>query len=144
MRRGSWKNRPGRLNAGINLSPLLDVLFNLIFFFILATTFRDENVQIEVHLPGSVSADNQLKNRAPPVIIVTGENVVYYLNRALDDAQLQKELRTLVALGHQVVILRGDSGASYGRIYHLFDLCKQAGFRDVLLEGKRVSELGAG
>ena len=138
MSRASWGTRPGRLSAGINLNPLLDVLFILIFFFILSTTFRDENVQIEVRLPGSVSAADRLRSRNPPVIVVSGENAVFIFARQLDDEQLRKELRTLVALGHQAVVLRGDARASYGRIYHVFDLCKQMGFREVLLDGKRA------
>ncbi len=138
MSRASMGTRPGRLSASIILNPLRDILFILIFFFILSTTFRDENVQIEVRLPGAVSAEDRLRSRNPPVIVVSGENAVFVFSRQLDDKQLRRELRTLVGLGHQAVILRGDERASYGRIYHVFDLCKQMGFREVLLDGKRA------
>ena len=35
----------------VNLTPMLDVIFNLLFFFILATTLRQDYLEIAVDLP---------------------------------------------------------------------------------------------
>ena len=65
MRRRSMLEGPA---GNLNLTPLLDIIFNLIFFFVLATTIRDqaEERQIEICLDEWSSGEHEASVKERP------------------------------------------------------------------------------
>ena len=49
-------DRSGERDVGINLTPLIDVVFLLLIFFLTATTFSSEEVEMDLELPEAASA----------------------------------------------------------------------------------------
>lgn len=131
--------RPRRrrlLTPGINLTPLLDVIFNLVFFFLLATTLRREEVYTKVSLP---SSELQASASGPTTSIsLDRDGRIFFQNREYGEDEL---LQTLIDLGREgltEITLRGDEEVNFGRFHRLIELCKRAGLEAVNVAAEKV------
>lgn len=120
-------------NHGINLTPLIDVIFQLLIFFMLASTLIKPNM-IELDLPESTSG---VKNQEPDLIAVTyrrlGDKAEITLNRdALDNlGALAEGLRKLRRPGDEAmhrVDIQIDREVSYQDVIAVIDTVRDAGF----------------
>lgn len=128
-------NRQG-LNRGvdINLSPLIDIVFLLLIFFVVTTVFVEET-GVEVQKPTATSA-KQLEKKSILIALSRDGDIVYGgrsvgLNavRGLVARQLQER--------NAPVILIGDARAQLGVLVDLIDECKLAGARNVSIAAER-------
>ena len=126
-------HRRVRLTPGIALTPMLDVIFNLIFFFILATTIRDETFQMSILLPSSGSAGQSVEEQAP-AITLDPEGRTYFKGRPMVDAELELELNYIAGKGGREIAIRGDRRVDYGRVVEVMDICRRSGILDIALE----------
>jgi biopolymer transport protein ExbD len=117
-----------RQTNALNLMPLIDVVFNLLIFFLVATQFSQEEKALDVRLPESHEA--KPITRAPKILVVN----VHPDGRLLLGRNEVKEQRLLAVLRtsranfpHQIVELRGDTAAFYGRMVRVISLCLEAG-----------------
>jgi len=122
------------LEPGINLTPLLDAIFNLVFFFLLATTLRREEVEARVQLP---PAESGLSRPAPMPELTVDAHETIYLNGVTiaDEEKLEAELAQLASEGVREIAIRGDETVRYGLIRRLMDLCGRAGLDALYLTG---------
>jgi len=123
--------RQKRRDEGINLTPLIDVVFLLLIFFMVATTFTSE-ARLEVQLPeakGNQSADEQQKN-IEIIIDSTGGyavNGTTLVNR--DTATLVNALRQAGKADISLpVIITADGKASHQSVIRAMDAAGRAGF----------------
>ena len=123
--------------AGINLTPLLDMIFNLIFFFILATTIRQTQAYLDVRLPRASEARRAESQRKTVVLIVTKENHLYLNDRQISADVLEKELKSLSPHDVDQIILKGDAMAHHETIVRVLDACAKAGHVGVSVEVKK-------
>jgi biopolymer transport protein ExbD len=133
-----------RLQPGINLTPMLDVLFNLIFFFILATNIRDESLQMEISLPRVRSATTADEADRIPVVTIGAAGAIEFKGRTMVEEEFQLELRALVRDGVRHVRLRCDEMAPTGQAVRVMDACKLAGLEGCLLDALPASDLTPG
>ncbi len=114
----------------INLTPLIDVVFLLLIFFMVTTTFTQET-RLAVNLP---EADGEPVEQAPSSIeISVSEGGSYAIDgRALVNAQLDTLMRALeeVSGGNRDValILIADAEASHQSVVTAMDAIGQSGF----------------
>ena len=118
----------------INLTPLLDVIFNLIFFFLLATTIRQTQAFIEIDLPeaGEVAVDE--KKEAPLVISVNAANEIYINEEKVTLEGIEQKLSDLRAPDEKMVIVRGDAQTHHQTIVDVLDVCARTGYIQVKIE----------
>src|SRR5690606_5354706 len=107
------RRRPMRLeddsdvDGGINLMPLVDVVFLLLIFFLAATTFATEEVELDLRLPEAKSgesgkADQQL------IINVSQDGTLTMSGREVTMEALRQKLQAAVARNQdQAVLVRG-------------------------------------
>ena len=94
----------------INLTPLLDVVFLLLIFFMVSTTFKDE-ARLRVQLPQAQGEDVPAKD-PERILIVIDRSGAYYVD---DRAVVDQSHRTLVrALNGALGRTQADSGADPG------------------------------
>lgn len=122
------------------MTPLIDIIFQLVLFFMVSTTFVSAP-GIHVDLPRS-SAEVILRDRQDLNIWVTSEGSVYVGDRAvtwqeLDDAFEQAATRNPESL----VIVKGDQKVDYGRVVSVMDLARSRGLRRMAIatEARRAS-----
>ncbi len=123
------------IRPGINMAPLLDAIFNLVFFFLLATTIRTEEYRTDIHLPPSGTAT--ARRDEIPAIEVDKEGGIYFQGRKVVIEELELELIHLRDEGEATVMIRGDEEADFGRIYELLDLCRRIGLGEASFETRR-------
>lgn len=131
------RRRRSALPPGINLTPLLDTIFNLLFFFMLATTIRNEAYELSVHLPTAGAAVPAEREQPPPTITVDAEGHTWFQDRMVVPEELELELTVLAGRAVDEIIVRGDRDAQYGNVIRIMDLARQAGIKSVLLDAER-------
>jgi biopolymer transport protein ExbD len=123
------------LQPGINLTPLLDAIFNLIFFFLLVTTLRKEEVAAQVRLPRSESTGQA--GSGAPAIVLDAEGRIYFQGREVIEEELELHLQTLRREGIDEITERSDGEAIVDRLMKLIDICKRVGLDAIYLQGER-------
>ena len=129
--------RRTRMTPGFNLTPMLDMVFYLLFFFILATKMRDESARLDVRLPASATAPAAAERDRRPALTLDAQGRVFFQSRPMIREQLEMELVRLVGKGQKEIAIKGDERVGYGRVVEVMDWCKQAGMKTVLLDLRR-------
>jgi len=118
--------------GGLLLTPLIDIIFLLCLFFVLNTSFRQENY-IEVALPESDTSENKqavgiiLTLHEDGSVSIDGEGVEWDLiESVLRDEAANQAVRELV--------IQGDESIEYERIIAALDKVRRAGFETVSLQ----------
>jgi biopolymer transport protein ExbD len=121
------KSRESRRELGsINVTSLVDIIFNLLLFFMLTTSFS-ESTGLDVELPEAAAADVKV---APEDLMValtrTGEIVVR--GEAVSLEELTEIFRRHKALGQRsAVIVQADHDVPHGRFVEVVDAAKREG-----------------
>ena len=121
---------PG-LNGGLNLTPLLDIIFNLIFFFILATNIQEKNRFLDLSLPESTQGNLGEQLDETPEIVLTGDGVIRFDGEEVNVDQLRETLEQRVRQDQlRRVIFSGDQRISYQQMIDIAEICTAAGVRE--------------
>ena len=124
--------RPGHRSAesvDVNLTPLIDVVFLLLIFFMVSTTF-DRHAKLKVQLP-SAEAKMQQQTKDPVVLSIDAKGK-YYIN---DRQVVNTQLNTLKAALQKTVennpditlLLRADGRTPHQSVVRAMDAASQLG-----------------
>ena len=122
--------RPSQEEISVNLTPLIDVVFLLLIFFMVSTTF-DDKTQLSITLP---EADGvplaQTNDQVEVTITSTGD---YLVNGERLTASDSNSLRTaLLRLGQDKVNyplqIYADANVAYQAVVRVYDVAGQLGF----------------
>ncbi len=123
----------------VELTPLIDVVFLLLIFFLLTSSISQANssssreASIPIDLPEARSGSATVSGD-PVTLSVTkdGKIVVEGGGGELTGRSIEEKLLNLYKADPKAqILLRGDSGASHGRVIELLDVVKQIGFKKV-------------
>lgn len=122
----------GRGSLAMDMTPLLDVVFLLLIFFVLTTTFVS-NPGIEVDLPKAASGET-----LPPddsiIIVISGSGEYVHEGETLTPDQLEDKFR-----GYQAskpgaaVVIQADHTAQHGNVIRVLDIARKFGFNKLAL-----------
>jgi len=111
----------------IDIAPLIDVVFQLLIFFMLTSSFIMQP-GIKVNLPRAVTSEVvQYENME---LLVSSENVVYLNGKVVTMAEI-KTLIKQAAKRKQAVLIKADKRASLGRVVEIWDFCRDSGVTQV-------------
>ncbi|MGL5798293.1 MAG: ExbD/TolR family protein [Cetobacterium sp.] len=133
MKLNRIKRRSGN-SLILELTPLIDVVFLLLIFFLVATTFEDVNSSIKIDLPTSTVKSAKPVNELQIVITKNREYFLSYKENGtskrnsinakdLKEALLQK----LGESEEKNVIISADKSVSHGIIVEAMTAAKEAG-----------------
>lgn len=116
----------------INLTPLIDIVFQLLIFFLITTTFV-QNPGIDVELP-KATAEAISQETEQVIIAVTEEGRIVHEGRAVSEDELATRLRE----HHQqrpnaMVIVQADTKTAHGAVVGVMDLARQVGFTQLAI-----------
>jgi biopolymer transport protein ExbD len=112
-----------RRHRHFDLTPLIDIVFNLLLFFVLSYQLNTES-RIEVALPRSETAAAYAKN---PEVRVDASGAVFFAGRRTGLPALRAALAPL-ARGGAAVNVKADKRAGLGVVVSVVDEIKAAGF----------------
>jgi len=109
----------------INIAPLVDVIFLLVIFFAVSTSFL-ETSGLKLELPTSNSTAN--REVEDITVLLAADGKLSMDGEILDESALSGKLRErLGATERKLVILRADTTTSHGEVVKVMDLIRQAG-----------------
>ncbi len=111
----------------IDIAPLIDVLFLLLIFFMLTSSFLLQPV-IKVDLPKVITSDS-LKN-GNIEISISAQNLVFLNGRQVTAIELKASIAEAAKRG-QPVLIEADRSASLGKAVEIWDLCRDAGISKI-------------
>lgn len=118
-----WKKK---IEPQINVTPLVDVVLQLVIFFVVTTTFISVETGARVNLP---SANFSRIEEAKTITVTLTKGNTLYLNGAITTWE---ELPKLVVLElrkdpNVAVVIEADREVLHGKVVKLMDLLKRAG-----------------
>ena len=117
--------RPSKPSVGINIAPLVDVVFLLVIFFAVSTTFL-ETSGLKLELPTSASTADRPPRELEVFMTAGGE--LSFEGETIDRDRLQEKLTdALSGRERKNVLLRADTRASHGEVVKIMDLIRAAG-----------------
>lgn len=113
----------------LNITPLIDVVFLLLIFFMVSTTFERES-EIKITLPQVSQEGGEAESQVILVAIDANERI-YIDDLPLEDARLDT-IRAAIAAGGQgleepAVVIKADSGVSHQTVVRVMDAARQSG-----------------
>lgn len=121
--------------ASIELTPMIDMVFLLLIFFLVATTFQRDERELDIALPEAASAAPITEALQEIVVNVDAQGAMRVNGRSVSPEALQALLAQAVqANPEQKVTVRGDRAAPYALIVRALDVCKAAGVRTPFLD----------
>jgi biopolymer transport protein ExbD len=144
----------GSEGADPNLTPLLDLVLQLIMFFMITVNFvRVDQFDDEIHLPVAASAmtidssaedwiflnldaNGKLVGTLSAITLDTPEKIKVQLKQEKDDLERSARARGKTGEIKIVVILRADKDCKYADVWKVLDSCQRAGFKYWQLRAK--------
>ena len=122
-----------------DLTPLIDVVFQLLIFFMLTTTFINVESGVKVDLPsGDFAAVSEKRN---VVVTITENNVLYLNNHLVDPNYLIEKLKDETRESpNPLVVLEADQNVTHGKVVRVMDLIKKSGIERIAIATKPRDE----
>ena len=121
--------RRKRKEMGIEMGPLMDIVFILLIFFVVSSSFTRET-GVDVTKPQAQSASQLEKENI--LIAITREGTIHIHERQVDMASLQDILKqTLAKTPDREAVVIADKGAVTGTLVQVIDACNLSGVKKV-------------
>jgi biopolymer transport protein ExbD len=119
------KSKRNSRSVFVNVTSFIDVLFVLLLFFMVSTTFVNQPA-MSLDLPKAIHSQG---TRQPGIIVYIDQNGLIHLNdEPVDDSVLDQALRARLANSEdKAVVLKADSRVTHGVVIHVLDIIKGAG-----------------
>jgi biopolymer transport protein ExbD len=124
--------------VNINISPLIDMVFLLLIFFVVTTSFVKE---AGIDVQKSTAATAEVKEHGNIMIGVSAEGHVYMEGKRIDVRSVRSLIeRALAEDPESGVVVVADKYSETGSIIKVMDQCRLAGAQSVSLAARRAAE----
>ncbi|MEW6076178.1 MAG: biopolymer transporter ExbD [Thermodesulfobacteriota bacterium] len=121
--------RSQKKGVELNMAPLIDMVFLLLIFFLVTTSFVRET-GVDVRRPTAATAAG--KEKATIMIGVTPDNRIFMDRREIDIRAVRVNVeRALTEIPDAGVIIVADRESTTGAVIRIMDACKLAGAENV-------------
>ena len=110
----------------MNLTPMVDVVFLLLVFFLAATTFAREEVELDLRLPEAKSGQPASVGQQLVVNVMADGRLSVEGREVTLEALRQKLVAAQQRNAQQAVLVRGDHAARFGLGLQVLDACRLA------------------
>jgi biopolymer transport protein ExbD len=124
--------------AGMQLAPMIDIVFLLLIFFIVTWQFSRSETELGVSVPTAEEGADPERQRGEIIINVLADNSIRVEGLNVDLIQLHGKLAAIARqFENQPVRIRGDGKVAYQRIVEVIDTCKKAGIWNISFATQR-------
>lgn len=128
------KRRGGGDEAGIDMTPMLDIVFIMLIFFIVTASFVKE-AGVDVSRPQAASAEQ--KARASILVAITENDEIWMDKRMIDVRQVGANIERMLAENPKgSVVIQADKNSRNGLLVQVMDAAKLAGVEDVSISAE--------
>ncbi|QBG48308.1 biopolymer transporter ExbD [Verrucomicrobia bacterium S94] len=125
-----YKKRTFHHEGEINISPLIDIVFILLIFFIVTTVFVDET-GLEIEKPRAATQQDIERNSI--LIGIDPQGAVYYNSREVGIGGVRAVVRRLLRQESMPVIIQADRRTPTDRTIAVLDEARSAGAQQVFV-----------
>jgi biopolymer transport protein ExbD len=121
----------------INLTPMIDIVFLLIIFFMVGTQFTQSETQVEINLP-EVSDAKPITNLPDALTVsITADGFIIVDGERKSLTELEKHLRKAKKnYADQAVAVRGDGQGNYQNVMNVLSICHRVGINNITLPAR--------
>lgn len=119
-------------DAYFDLTSLIDVVFLLLIFFMLTTSFVNLESRVEVNLPSGDFAAAQTSENV--VVSITENNTIYLNGKLIDPLKLTESVAAEIkGAPEKIVVLEADKNVLHGKVIRVMDLLKKGGAEKIAI-----------
>ncbi len=118
-----FKRRVFLEKGNLDIAPLIDVVFLLLVFFMLTSSFIFQP-GIKINLPKAVTSEVIQKENL--IIIITSDNLLYINERVIDQDELISRIK-IASQESKPILIKADRKASLGKVVEIWDMCRAEG-----------------
>jgi biopolymer transport protein ExbD len=121
--------KQGRVLSALSMTPLIDVVFLLLIFFLVASRLSQEDREMDVPLPSAANAMPMTAEPQELVVNIDRRGALYVNNQNMQAEQFEQLLRESIRnnpLG-QSVIIRADKRVQFQTPVNVMDICLKCG-----------------
>lgn len=107
----------------IEITPLIDVVFLMLIFFMLSTTFIHEN-RLNIELPETTHKEGNEEDR-PLVISINKESEIFWESEKLTEAELESRLQDSEEIQKRALLIQADENTPHGQVIKVFDILRR-------------------
>ena len=150
----------GETKADPNLTPMLDVVFQLMTFFLMVMNFSQDDYDVRVRLPVAGSArpvELPKEGEDRLVLNIDRDGHLLLAGQSYDTERAIKEIRTqsqLIRLNAKIagkeikageslpttLVIRGDKATPFGQLYRIITACQGFGFKTFALKAQQEAD----
>jgi biopolymer transport protein ExbD len=132
-----FKEEKKKKSLGINITPLIDVMFILLIFFMVSSSFV-EQPGMKLELPAMKSQEVAKVEKMALYVSEEGELFLNDLPVTIDSlSNLIK--RTMPNIEEKTLVLKADRAVEHGLVVQVMDIAKRSGLQKIVI-GTRVEE----
>ncbi len=124
--------------AGMQLAPMIDIVFLLLIFFIVTWQFSRSETELNVSVPTAEEGSELNRPKGEIIINVLKDGVIKVEGVEVDLVQLHQKLKAIAQqFENQPVRIRGDGEVAYQRIVEVIDTCQKSGIWNISFATQR-------
>ena len=105
---------------GINIVPMIDVIFAILTFFIISSLDLIRLDNIPVNLP-KASTSTLVKDK-PIVLTIDKENNIFLENKPIDSKILVDQIKNIISdYSTDILVISADKEVAYGKVVEVID-----------------------
>lgn len=116
--------------ASVDLSPLIDIVFLLLIFFSVTTTFLEQS-GMDLELPESSTA--QATDSAPVLVEIASDGTIRLQGEAVTAEDLERRVSELSEDDRRRITVRADRALELGRAIAIIDALRRGGVEGITL-----------
>jgi len=120
-----------RRAPSIIIVSLVDILTILLIFFVVSTTFKRDQPEVQINLPESKTAANVPAELEHAIVTVDADNEIKLDGKIVSVDELEGAVRDLPPTRKSSLALQADRKAEYGTIIKVLDALKLAGVKNL-------------
>ncbi len=116
----------------LSLTPLIDVVFLLLIFFLVTSEFEEEERRLDIVLPSAMSASPMTGKPREVVIDIDAQGLIYLSGQTTNMDELEQLLIAAVAKNptNQTAVIRADRDTPFQPVVSVMDVCNRSGVTD--------------
>jgi biopolymer transport protein ExbD len=126
----------------LNLTPLIDVVFLLLIFFMVSTTFQTES-EMKINLPAASTAVPAGQNNKVIEISLGGEGYIQFMDlepRIISSIELKQLLLDLpVSDTPSTVAIRADAEVRHHQVVEVMDIARRANYNKITFRTSKMA-----
>ena len=116
----------------INLTPMIDIVFLLVIFFMVGTKFSEVERQLELTVPEVSDAAPMVAAVQRHVVAVLKDGTVSLDGEPMELQKLEQQLKAEQQSGSEIkVTIRGDAQGAFQNVARVLSVCRNAGVSDL-------------